>query len=103
MAISPDFRKRIVTTDERIVIGHAAIIMQAHYDAMVIAEILCRVRVEITGGGHLAVSGGEKQITVIVEHHFAAIVAPADCLSRKDFHHIRQPVVLQTSANYRSG
>ena len=60
VTITPDFRKCVATADKRIVAGHAAIIIQAHNDPLVISQILRRVRAQVRTAFDLPESAREE-------------------------------------------
>ncbi len=102
VTITPDFRKCVATADKRIVAGHAAIIIQAHNDPLVISQILRRVRGQVPSGRSLAFPESQEQVAVVIEYHLATVVSEADRLRREDFHHIGQLIIFETSSDYRS-
>ena len=74
VAVAPNLGLRPGTADERVVRGHAAIVVQSNQLAVVIGQVLRRVRLEVALGWNLPVAERQPEIAVPVERNLAAVV-----------------------------
>ena len=65
--VAPDFGPRVVPADEGIILRHAAVLVQANDHAMMIGQILCRMRLAVPLGGNLAVANRDEQGAVSIK------------------------------------
>ena len=98
VSVTPDLGERSLCSDERIVGGNAPIVMQPDHDAVMVRQVLRRVRIQITRRGGLPVSGGDEDVTV-VEDDAGAVVAIAHGLRREQLLYVREPIVLERAAD----
>ena len=75
MAVAPDLRFRAGAVDERIVRRHPAIVVQPDDLAVMIRQVLRRVRLEVALGRHLPIAQRHEKIAGLVERHLPAEVA----------------------------
>src|SRR5690606_28093112 len=87
--------------DERVVRGHAPIVVEADDGAVMIREILRGVLLEIAFGRNLAIAESEEQVAVLVEDNLSAVVAAPLRYGLEQLLDARQPIVLEASADER--
>jgi hypothetical protein len=99
MTVAPDLRARSRTAHERIVGWHAAIVVKPHDLAMMVRQVLRRVRFEVALGRHLPVAEREEQIAVLVERDLPAVVTSPFRNGVEQLLHVHQAIVLEAGAN----
>ena len=103
MSPAPDLRPGAGAVDERIVGRYAAVVVQPDGLAMVIRQILRRVRLEVSLGWNLPISERQKEEAVLVERDLAAEVPAALGDRLEQLLHTRQPIVLEAAADEGGG
>ena len=107
MAVAPDFRPRAGAGHERIVRRHAAVVVQADDLAVMVGEVLRRMRFEVAFRRHLPIAERQEQEAVLVERDLAAVVVPAlrdgvedllTCVSRSFSKRPRMSAVLESAS-----
>jgi hypothetical protein len=101
MAVAPDLGQRARLADERIVLGNASVIVQADDDAVMIRQVLRRMRFEVAGGRHLPVAHGYEHVAVRVEDDARPVVATTAGLGDEDLLDVEKGAVLETAARHR--
>ncbi len=79
MSVAPDLRPRAGAVDERIVSRHAPVVVQPDDLAVVIRQILRRMRLELAFRSDLPVAERQEQVPVAVEGDLAAEMVAALC------------------------
>ena len=101
MTVAPDLRLRTGAVTNGLSGGHAAIVMQADDLAVVVGEVLRRVRLEIAFRRHLAIAERQEQEAVAVERDLAAEMSAALRDRFEELLHVGEPIVLEAPANQR--
>ena len=99
MAVAPDLRPRAGAGHERIVRRHAAVVVQPDDLAVMVGQILRRVRLEIAFGRHLPIAERQEQEPVPVERDLAAEVTAALRHGLEQLLDVGQPIVLEAAAD----
>src|SRR5690606_38206796 len=103
MSVRPDLRLRIRLADKRVVRRHLPIVMKADDGAVMVAEILCGMRLQVAFRRHLTVAQREEQEPVLVERDLAAVMATPAGHRLEKLLDVGQPVVLEAATNQRRG
>ena len=77
VAVAPYLWLDAILADERVVLGNAAVIMNPIHRAVVVGEILCWVRCQVTAGRCLAITGCNEQVTVRIEGKATSVMSIA--------------------------
>ena len=101
MSVAPDLRTRAGAADERIVGRHAAIVVQPDDLAVMVREILRRVRLEVPLGRNLPIAERQEQVAVLVERDLAAEVSAALRHRLEQLLDAGEPIVLEPAAHER--
>src|SRR5688572_15196848 len=101
MSVAPDLRPRAGAGHKRIVRRHSSIVVEADDLAVMIRQILRRVRVKLAFGGNLPIAEGQKQVAVAVKRNLSAEVVASLGDRLEQLLHAGQPVVLKAAAYQR--
>ena len=104
MPVAPDLGQRVATPHERVVVGHAAVVVQAHDGPHVVGHVQRRVVVHHVGVEH-AVAHRQVQVSVQAEGHAPGevIVVVVPGVRLEDLHDVGDPAIVPAPPHHRRG
>ena len=101
VSVAPDLGQGAGLPDERVVVGHAAVVVEADGDAVMVRRVLRGVGRQVAPrAGHPIAHRGEE-VSVRVPGQPPPVVTAASGLRLEDVHDLGEPVVLEPAPDHR--
>ena len=77
VAVAPYLWLGAFSADKRVVLGNATVVVNPIHRTVVVGEVLCWVRCQVTAGRCLPIAGCDEQVTVGIEGKATSVMSIA--------------------------